>query len=122
MTEPIDQQAIDKKYEKFARAMFLESQPVNPNAFETALSDYLADGGEPTSETFRAILWTLLSMHYGQFRVINLAHATYSAFRSTALSLAALAYPAQEELNMHDEYMRLDEVFNGEPVEDEDEE
>jgi hypothetical protein len=124
MTKTIEEKTLDEKYEQFARAMFLESGPVNPQPFAKALYDYLAEGGKADSNTFQAILWTLLSMHYGSFRVIKLAHALQQAFTSVALAFAAAAYPdlAQEELNMHSEFIRLDDAFNGEPVEDEEDE
>jgi hypothetical protein len=120
MTKTIEENTLDAKYDQFARAMFLEGQPVNPKPFAAALYEYLGDGGKAESDPFRAILWSLLAMHYGQFRTIPLAHASQSAFSSVALTFAAQAYPKHEELNMHDEYLRLDEAFNGEPVEDED--
>jgi hypothetical protein len=121
MTKTIEEKTLDEKYEQFARAMFLESGPVNPQPFAKALHDYLSEGGNAESNTFQAILWTLLSMHYGSFRVIKLAHALQPPFTSSALAFAAAAYPEVEELNMHEEYIRLDDVFNGEPEEDEDE-
>ena len=94
--------SLDAEYEHFARAMFLEAMPVNPRPFQAALTSYMDKGGDPTSETGRAISWMAMAAeHHKQWSIIPLPDEHPS-------------WPGRTEVDLLDEYVQLDGYFNSE--------
>jgi len=101
-------ESLDAEYEKFARAMFQDSLPCNWKPFQHAWQRYIEAGGDPQSDTSKAIGWMILTLMTGvQLGKIDLLNPG-----TPWLLGARTVWPDTADLDMAEEWNRLNDVFN----------
>ena len=99
---------LDSKYETFARAMFLKDLPCNSRPCITKWDEYVAEGGDPQSDTAKAIGWTILTIITG----VQVADVRIKEVPESWNAQARMSWPDTERIDMYSEWSRLNEAFN----------